>query len=170
MDVLYYILYNSQCSPKPGWRTQRKSWRFRGDLIDIFPATCRSAVTLSLSPSRKQATISININIKENIIRERAPLENIMMFVVERIWRSFVFCGWRVHFEGSIVALFGRSREGGYQVDTARNGAGRLVDHANRQGCCSYSWPRRCLFAGVSCVLSCVLYGSATVHALGSVL
>ena len=35
-------------------------------------------------------------------------LKNNMMFaVVERIGRSFVFCGWRVHSEGSIVELFG---------------------------------------------------------------
>ena len=43
------------------------------------------------------------------------------------------------------MALFGSSREWEYQVDTARNGAGRLVDHENRQGCClsqaSGAWP-----------------------------
>ena len=33
------------------------------------------------------------------------------MFIVDRIWRSFVFCGWRVHFEGSMVALFAWLRE-----------------------------------------------------------
>ena len=48
----------------------------------------------------------------EKITRERDPFENYLMFVVvERIWRSFMFCGWGVHFESSIVALFGRSRQ-----------------------------------------------------------
>ena len=49
---------------------------------------------------------SIEESIK--IIREREPFENNLMFVVvERIWRSFVLCGGRVHFECSIVAPFG---------------------------------------------------------------
>ena len=34
------------------------------------------------------------------------------------------------------LALFGWSRLWRYQVNTARDGAGRLVDHANRQSYC----------------------------------
>ena len=48
------------------------------------------------------------------------------------LWSTYVAC----FASSSWHCLVGRAGGDRYQVDTARDGAGRLAEHANRQNCC----------------------------------
>ena len=79
--------------------------------------------------------------VKEMIIRDRGRSLNNPWFVVrdnESCWLVFSRFVWRTYLYRQI--LFGWSREWQYQVGTARDGAGRLVEHGGRNAAAS-SWP-----------------------------